>query len=62
MAAVAAIYLTTGLETTIRIYTLVAHVPSLMICLALSRFRGWRLVFQLLSAILFCMLIHHGAG
>ncbi len=62
MAAVAAIYLTTGLGTTIRIYTLVAHVPSLIICLALSRFRGWRLVFQLLSAILFCMLIHHGAG
>lgn len=62
MAAVAAICLTMGVETTIRIYSLIAHIPSLLLLLSLSRFRGWRLVFQLLSAVLFCALIHHGAG
>lgn len=61
MAALAAIYRVAGLETTIRLYTLIAHVPSLLLFFTLSRFRGWRLVFQLLSAILFCTLIHHGA-
>lgn len=62
MAAVAAIYRAAGIETTIRIYTLIAHIPSLLLLFALSRFRGWRLVFQLLSAVLFCTLIQHGAG
>ena len=62
MAAVAAIYRAAGAETTLQIYSLIAHVPSLILLLILSRFRGWRLVFQLLSAILFCTLIHHGAG
>ncbi len=33
-----------------------------MLLLALSRFRGWRLVFQLFSAVLFCTLIQYGAG
>ena len=61
MVALAAIYRVTGLETTLRIYTLIAHAPSLLLFLALSRFRGWRLVFQLLSAILFCTLIQHAA-
>ncbi len=62
MAAIAAIYLTAGFEITIRIYPLIAHIPSLLLFLILSRFRGWRLVFQVLSAILFCTVIHHGAG
>lgn len=61
MTLLAAIYRVAGLETTLRIYTLIAHAPSLLLFLTLSRFRGWRLVFQLLSAILFCTLIHHGA-
>ena len=61
MAAVAALYQVAGIEGTIRLYSLIAHVPSLLLFLALSRFRGWQLVFQILSAILFCMLIHHGA-
>lgn len=61
MAAVAALYRVAGIEATIRLYSLIAHVPSLLLFLALSRFRGWRLVFQILSAILFCTLIHHGA-
>ena len=61
MVALAAIYRAAGLETTLRIYTLIAHAPSLLLFLTLSRFRGWRLVFQILSAILFCTLIQHGA-
>ena len=59
MAAVAVLHRVAGIETTIRLYSLIAHVPSLLLFLVLSRFRGWRLVFQILSAILFCMLIHH---
>ena len=62
MAGVAAFYRVFGPETTLRYYSLIVHVPSLLLCLALSRFRGWRLVFQLLSAILFCALIQHGSG
>ena len=62
MAAVAGICGIAGVEVTLHIYPLIAHVPSLLLLLALSRFRGWRLVFQLLSAILFCTLIQHGAG
>ena len=62
MAGVAVLYRTAGLETTIKLYSFIAHVPSLFLLFALSRFRGWRLVFQLLSAILFCMVIQHVAG
>ncbi len=62
MATVAILYRVAGLETTVKLYSLVAHVPALLLLLMLSRFRGWRLVFQLLSAILFCMLIQHAAG
>ena len=62
MAALAAIYLTAGEETVVRFYPLIVHVPTLLLFLALSRFRGWRLVFQQFSAVLFCLLVQHGAG
>lgn len=62
MAAVASIYCIAGLKTTLHIYTLIAHLPSLLLLLLLSRFRRWQLVFQLFSAILFCTLIQQGAG
>ena len=62
MAVVAAVYWVAGVETTLRIYTLVVHVPLLLLLFAVSRYRGWRLVFQLLSAILFCTLVQHVAG
>ncbi len=62
MAAVAAIYRIAGIRTTLLVYPLIAHIPSLLLLLIFSRFRGWRLIFQLLSAILFCTLIQHGAG
>ncbi len=62
MAAVAAMYWIAGAETTLQVYSLIVHIPSLLLFLILSRFRKWQLVFQLLSAILFCTLIQHGAG
>lgn len=62
MISVAAIYLAAGEKITLWIYPLIAHVPSFLLILALSRFRGWRLVFQLFSAVLFCTLVQHGAG
>ena len=62
MAAVVAVYKVAGLGVTLRTYTLIAHVPSLLLFFGFSRFRGWRMVFQLFSSILFCMLIQHGAG
>ena len=62
MGAVAALYRGTGIETTMRLYSLVVHVPSLLLLFVLSRFRGWRMVFQMLSAVLFCALVQHGAG
>ena len=62
MAAVAVFYWCAGFEMVFRLYSLVAHIPSLALFLVFSRFRGWRLVFQILSSILFCTLIHHGAG
>ena len=62
MMAVASIYLTAGPDTALRTYTLIAHVPALLLLLALSRFRGWRMVFQLFSSILFCTLVQHAAG
>ena len=54
MAAIAAIYCTAGTEVAMRSYSLVVHVPVLLLFMVLNRFRGWRLVFQLLSSILFC--------
>lgn len=62
MAAVAVFYRCAGFEMVLQLYPLVAHVPSLALYLVFSRFRGWRLVFQLLSSILFCTVIQHGAG
>ena len=62
MAAVAGLYWIFGLDAVFRSYPLVVHLPSLLLLLALSRHRGWRLVFQFLSSFLFCVLIQHGAG
>ena len=62
MGVVAVLYCTAGLAVTVRAYTLLAHAPSLLLLLFFSRFRGWRMLFQLMSAILFCMLTQHAAG
>lgn len=62
MVAVAIIYWEAGMETIVRIYPLIVHTPAFLLLLKLSRFRGWRLIFQLFSIILFCALIQHGTG
>lgn len=62
MAAVAVLYRTAGVDAAVRGYSLVVHVPALLLFMFLSRYRGWRLVFQFMSAILFCMLIQHIGG
>ena len=62
MALIAVLYRTFGAEITLHSYSLVVHIPSLLLFCALSRCRGWQVVFQLLSAILFCALVQHGAA
>ena len=62
MVAVAIIYWEAGMETIVRIYPLIVNTPAFLLLLKLSRFRGWRLIFQLFSIILFCALIQHGTG
>lgn len=62
LAAVVLVYCRLGIETLVSLYSLVAHVPSFLLYLYLSRYRGWRLLFQLLSTILFCTLIQHASG
>ena len=51
-----------GLEALTQAYSLVVHLPALLLFAAISRYRGWRLVFQLLTAILLSSLIQQGAG
>ncbi len=51
-----------GTDNMVRYYSAVIHLPSLLFFAVLSCCRGWRLVFQLLSAIFFCALIHHFAA
>lgn len=62
LAAVITLYWRAGLHLLMYLYPLVAHLPGFLLLLYLSRYRGWRLLFQLLSTILFCALIQHGAG
>ena len=46
----------------VRLYGLIVHLPSLLVTAALSQYRGWRLLFQILSAILFSAMIQQAAG
>ena len=42
-----------------RFYPLTNHLPVILMTAYLGRCRGWRLVFQHLSSVLFCCLIQH---
>ena len=53
---------TAGERWLARLYSLIVHFPAFCVICLLSRFRGWRLLFQFLSAILFCTVIQHAAG
>ena len=51
-----------GEDIAVQFYTLVVHLPAFILFTWIGRYRGWRLLFQLLSAILFCFFIQHGAA
>ncbi len=51
-----------GTHFLIKLYTFIIHVPSILIFMYMSRYHGWKLLFQLLSSISFCMIIQHIAG
>lgn len=59
IAVLTLMYSAVGLEMVVRAYTLVTHLPSLLIFACLSRHSGWRLIFQFMSTILFCLLLQH---
>ena len=62
LAAVAALYRVVDVDTAFWVYAVTIHIPLLLLLFTLSRFRGWRLIFQQLSVVLFCTLIHHETG
>lgn len=62
MAAVAALYRAVDMDTAFWTYAVTIHIPLILLLFTLSRFRGWRLIFQQLSVVLFCTLIHHISG
>ena len=62
MAAVAILYRAVDVDTAFWIYAVTIHIPLILLLFTLSRFRGWRLIFQQLSVVLFCTLIHHISG
>ena len=62
MAAVAALYQVADRDAAFWIFAMTIHIPLILLLFTLSRFRGWRLIFQQLSVVLFCTLIHHISG
>ena len=51
-----------GTDTLSRVYILIVHLPALLLFYFIGYYRGWALIFQFLSAMLFCALIQQGAG
>lgn len=51
-----------SVDLVVRLYSVAVYLPSFTVAFLLSRYRGWRLLFQLLSAVLFCFLIQHIGG
>ena len=62
MAAVVALYRAVDMDTAFWTFAMTIHIPLILLLFTLSRFRGWRLIFQQLSVVLFCTLIHHISG
>ena len=62
MAAVALLHRAVDRDAAFWIFAITIHIPLILLLFTLSRFRGWRLVFQQLSVVLFCTLIHHISG
>ena len=51
-----------SVDLVVRLYSVAVYLPSFTVAFLLSRYRGWRLLYQLLSAVLFCFLIQHIGG
>lgn len=58
---IAAVHLL-GQDAAVRLYTLIIHLPAFVLFSYLSRNRDWRLIFQFLSSILFCLAIQNGTA
>lgn len=46
----------------LRLYGLIVHIPTLLVTALLSRYRGWRLLFQFFSSFLFCAIVQQAGG
>lgn len=57
-----AVYATWGLDTAVRVYPLIAHLPMMSGFALMSRERNGRLFFQLVSTVFFCVLVQHATG
>ena len=62
LSAETLIYRFWGLMTLIRLYSVLIHLPLLLLFMGLSRRRNAQMLFQLLSAILFLFLVHQSAS
>ena len=62
MAAMAVLHRVVDRDAAFWIFAMTIHIPLILLLFTLSRFRGWRLIFQQLSVVLFCTLIHHISG
>ena len=62
MAAVAVLHRAVDRDAAFWTFAITIHIPLILLLFTLSRFRGWRLIFQQLSVVLFCTLIHHTSG
>ena len=56
------LYRAMGRDWFTRHYPLFSHLPALLVFAATSRWRGWQLLFQLLTAVMFCLLTAHIGG
>ena len=51
-----------SVDLVVRLYSLIVHLPSFLVAFLLSRYRGWRMLYLVLSAVLFCFFIQHIGG
>lgn len=62
MAAEVALTFAFSVYLVLRLYGLLVHLPTLLVTALLSRYRGWRLLFQFLSSFLFCAMVQQAGG
>lgn len=62
MAAEVILTFLIGIGQVVHFYGLIVHLPCLLMTALLSQYRGWRLLFQILSAILFSAMIQQAGG